>query len=138
MLTEGKTRGSMSPKRNKGTRCPVSGPPAARKDLAALARRERRMQERFERRAKVVKAFKCSCGARFSEKVLKDKMKTACRECKGIAKVWDTQHKPPIWQRIIRTVPFCPVCGAEMQRTSGDVATVFNWKCSNSLCRHVC
>ena len=86
----------------------------------------------------ILKAFKHSCGARFSERVPRGKNKVACRGCKGIATAYKTTHKPPIYKTVTRTIPTCPSCGSELKRATGDVGTMFDWQCKNIFCNHVC
>jgi rRNA maturation endonuclease Nob1 len=92
------------------------------------------MKERF-----IVKSFKCTCGSKFSELVRADKIKIACNRCKGIAKEYKTEHKPPMYKVITEKVAICPNCGSRLKKArhiNADVATMFDWVCLN--CNHVC
>jgi len=82
-------------------------------------------------------AFECNCGAQFFEYT---KKKTAsCTECKGIGRKTNKNIRPkPIWKEVSRKKPFCPKCGSEMKRATGDVATMFSYQCMSLICHYVC
>jgi hypothetical protein len=57
-----------------------------------------------------------------------------------VTKVVDLKdvERKPIWKEVKRTLPFCPQCGSELKRATGDVGTMFTWECSGIFCYFVC
>jgi len=46
----------------------------------------------------------------------------------------------PVWKTVAERKPFCPKCGAEMQcpPKDPDVATLYEFQCTNIFCNLVC
>ena len=95
---------------------------------------------RHNRRSIEPKPFKCECcGATFFERT--NRKSIGCIKCKGLAaESKHTIHPPPVWKEVKIKKPFCPRCGSVMKQvTNPDVATMFDWQCTNFMnCHYVC
>lgn len=83
------------------------------------------------------KAFECGCGQTFF--AYTSKKVHACNKCKGMGKRTNKNIRPkPVWRTVRQKMPFCPKCGAEMKRCTGDAASMFTWQCTSLICHYVC